>query len=59
MPLADRFQKYIRVLQIMKKPDREEFWTSAKVTGAGMLLVGLVGYIVYLIMSAIWAMGAV
>lgn len=58
MPLADKFQKYIRVLQIMKKPDKEEFWTSAKVTGAGMLLIGLVGYIAYLIMSTIWAMGA-
>jgi len=55
MPLSDKFQKYIRVLQIMKKPDKEEFWTSAKVTGAGMLLVGLVGYIAYLIMSAIGA----
>ncbi len=55
MPISDKFQKYIRVLQIMKKPDREEFWTSAKVTGAGILIIGLVGYVVYLIMSAIGA----
>lgn len=55
MPLSDKLQKYIRVLQIMKKPDKEEFWTSAKVTGAGTLLVGFAGYVVYLIMSAIGA----
>lgn len=55
MPLSEKLQKYTRVLQIMKKPDKEEFWTSAKVTMAGMLLIGLAGYIVYLIMSAIGA----
>ncbi len=55
MQIKDSLQKYIRVLQIMKKPDREEFAAAAKVTGIGALLIGLIGYIVYVIMAAIGA----
>ncbi|VVB61648.1 Protein translocase subunit SecE [uncultured archaeon] len=55
MAIPDYFQKYIRVLQIMKKPSREEFSAAAKVTGIGMLAIGLIGYIVYIIMTVIGA----
>lgn len=37
-----------RVLKITEKPDREEFIMSAKITGAGMLLVGIIGFAFYL-----------
>jgi len=37
-----------RVLKITEKPDREEFVMSAKITGAGMLLIGLIGFAFYL-----------
>lgn len=57
MALSDYFQKYIRVLQIMKKPSREEFLAAAKVTGIGALLIGLIGYIIYVIMVTIGAVG--
>lgn len=55
MPISDYLQKYIRVLQIMKKPSREEFMAAAKVTGIGALLIGLIGYMVYVIMITIGA----
>ncbi|MBU4300675.1 MAG: protein translocase SEC61 complex subunit gamma [Nanoarchaeota archaeon] len=55
MPIRDYLQKYIRVLQIMKKPSREEFVAAAKVTGIGALLMGLIGYVIYIIMVAIGA----
>lgn len=54
--LKEKLQDYVRVLKIMKKPDREEFFAAAKVTGAGTLIIGLLGYITYLIMSAISAL---
>lgn len=57
MPISDYFQKYIRVLQIMKKPTSEEFLAAAKVTGIGALLMGLIGYIIYVIMVTIGAVG--
>lgn len=45
-----RFSKEcLRVLRVTKKPDKEEFTTIAKVTGLGMLIIGLIGFIIYLI----------
>lgn len=55
MPIRESLQKYTRVLQIMKKPSREEFVAAAKVTGIGALLIGLIGYVVYVIMITIGA----
>ncbi len=38
-----------RVLQLTKKPNKTEFWTIVKVTGIGILLVGLIGFIVSMV----------
>ena len=46
--LKNSLKEMRRVLKITEKPDREEFVMSAKITGAGMLLVGLIGFIFYL-----------
>lgn len=46
--LVDKLREYRRVLKISEKPDREEFEMSAKVTGAGIILIGLVGFIFYM-----------
>lgn len=46
--LAEKIQKYGRVLAITRKPDREEYSVAAKVTGAGILLIGAIGFTVYL-----------
>lgn len=42
-----RLKEWNRVLKITKKPDREEFEMSAKVTGAGILIIGAVGFLIY------------
>lgn len=41
-------REYKRVLKISEKPDREEFETSAKITGLGILLIGIIGFLFYL-----------
>jgi len=46
--IVDKFKETKRVLKITEKPDREEFSMSAKVTGAGMVIIGVVGFIFYL-----------
>lgn len=46
--IVDKFKETKRVLKITEKPDREEFSMSAKVTGAGMVIIGIVGFIFYL-----------
>ncbi len=47
--LKSKLNEYQRVLKIATKPDREEFEMSAKVTGAGMIIIGLIGFAFYLI----------
>ncbi|WP_414469591.1 protein translocase SEC61 complex subunit gamma [Methanobacterium sp. ACI-7] len=38
-----------RVLHVSKKPDREEFQNVAKITGIGIIIIGLVGFVISLI----------
>jgi len=42
---------HLRVLKLTKKPSREEFLTIAKVAGAGILAVGAIGFIIYVLLS--------
>lgn len=39
----------IRVLRITKKPDKTEFVTIVKVSGLGILIIGLLGFIIQMI----------
>jgi len=41
------FRKYIRVLKLARTPTREEFTKIATVAAAGVLLVGLIGFVIY------------
>jgi protein transport protein SEC61 subunit gamma-like protein len=41
------FRKYWRVLKLARTPTREEFTKIALVAAAGVLLVGLIGFIIY------------
>ncbi len=45
--------EYIRVLKLTRKPSREEFTVIAKVAGAGILLIGFIGFIIYLLITVI------
>jgi protein transport protein SEC61 subunit gamma-like protein len=38
-----------RVLRITKKPNKEEFKTTVKVTGLGAAVIGVIGFIIFLI----------
>ena len=42
---------HIRVLKLTKKPSREEFLTIAKVAGLGILAVGAIGFIIYILLT--------
>ncbi|NTV24397.1 MAG: protein translocase SEC61 complex subunit gamma [Nanoarchaeota archaeon] len=42
-----------RVLQVTKKPSGEEFKTIVKVSGVGILLIGAVGFLLFLISELI------
>lgn len=44
------FKKYWRVLKLARTPTRDEFSKIAVVAAAGIMLIGLVGFIIYEIM---------
>lgn len=53
MSFKERFHKFIqdskRVLIVSKKPSREEFMAALKITGLGILIIGIVGLITFLV----------
>ena len=46
-----RLGDYLRVLKLTRKPTRDEFAVIAKVAGAGILLIGFIGFIIYLLVA--------
>ena len=49
--------EYGRVLRVTKKPTTEEFKTISKVSGLGILAIGLIGFILQLIRYMIMKAG--
>ena len=52
--------KYGRVLKMARKPTNEEYLKTAKITGAGILAIGAVGFIIYIIkeLAVPWILSA-
>jgi protein transport protein SEC61 subunit gamma-like protein len=48
-----RLGEYLRVLKLTRKPSRDEFKVIAKVAGAGILLIGFIGFIIYLLITVL------
>ena len=50
--------KYGRVLKMARKPTNEEYKKTSQITGLGILLIGGIGFLVYLIASLVapWIM---
>ena len=46
--LKDKLIQYRRTMEIARKPDREEFVSSAKITGVGIALLGFIGFVIFL-----------
>ena len=51
--------KYGRVLKMARKPTNEEYSKTSKITAAGMLLIGGLGFLIFLISTQIapWIAG--
>lgn len=44
---------YTRVLRLASTPSWEEFSQIAKIAGAGILLIGFMGFLIFLLMSGV------
>jgi protein transport protein SEC61 subunit gamma-like protein len=51
--LKDFWIQCKRVLRITKKPDKQEFMTIVKVSGLGILVIGLIGFLLHIINQVI------
>lgn len=40
-----------RVLQVANKPDMDEYLNVAKITGLGIILIGVIGFVITLVSS--------
>lgn len=38
----------VRVLRITKKPDKSEYSSLVKVTGIGIAIIGLIGFVIFI-----------
>ena len=47
------WNSYVRVLRMASTPSWEEFSQVAKIAGAGILLVGLMGFIIFTAMKIV------
>jgi protein transport protein SEC61 subunit gamma-like protein len=48
-----KLSEYTRIIRLTRKPTREEFITIAKVAGAGILIIGVMGFIIYFFLTEI------
>jgi protein translocase SEC61 complex gamma subunit, archaeal and eukaryotic len=47
--VSEFFRKYIRVLKLARRPTKEEFWKISAVAAIGIVLIGLIGFVIALV----------
>lgn len=45
----ETLEGYRRVIAVSRKPDKEEFLSTARITVLGIFVVGVTGFVIYLI----------
>lgn len=51
--LSEFFKSSRRVWKLSRKPDRTEYTQTSKITGVGIVLLGLLGFLIMLIAELI------
>jgi len=47
--IKETFRKYRRVLRIARKPSKDEYIGASKICAIGILIIGLIGFVIFLI----------
>jgi len=48
MDIRGKLREYRRVLMVARKPDKDEFLTSSKISALGMLIIGAIGFVIFI-----------
>ncbi|MEK6848579.1 MAG: protein translocase SEC61 complex subunit gamma [Nanoarchaeota archaeon] len=51
--ISSFFTQCVRVWQVLRKPDSQEFKSIAKVSALGILILGLIGFFITLLMNLV------
>jgi protein translocase SEC61 complex gamma subunit len=57
--LRSFFSSAAKMLKLAKKPGRDELWLSVKICVLGIVVIGVVGFIIKFISAALQAWGGV
>jgi protein translocase SEC61 complex gamma subunit len=47
--IKGKIANYKRVIDVARKPTREDFLSSAKITASGLVLLGMIGFAIFLV----------
>ena len=53
MNMSEFISSIKRILKLVKKPSLKELWFSIKISALGIIAVGVVGYIIMIIATAL------
>jgi protein transport protein SEC61 subunit gamma-like protein len=48
LKLKEKISNYMRVLAVSRKPTKDEFTSASKICGIGILLIGIIGFVIFL-----------
>jgi protein transport protein SEC61 subunit gamma-like protein len=48
MDIKETIRKYRRVLHIARKPSKDEFLNSSKISALGIALIGMIGFVIFI-----------
>ena len=48
MNLKETFRRYMRVLHVARKPNKDEFVTTGKMSALGIFIIGIIGFVIFL-----------
>ncbi|WNY23590.1 hypothetical protein MmiHf6_08990 [Methanimicrococcus hongohii] len=51
--IGPTLRSYLRILKLARKPTRKEFFTIAKVAALGIIAIGVMGFIFYVLMDIV------
>ncbi|MEM5797793.1 MAG: protein translocase SEC61 complex subunit gamma [Candidatus Aenigmatarchaeota archaeon] len=49
LKIVEKFREWKRVMSVARKPDKDEFLTSAKICALGITIIGIIGFVIFLI----------
>lgn len=53
LDIKEKLGEWARVLKITRKPTREEFSAAAKITGIGLVVIGMLGFAIFLLLTIV------